>query len=78
MTLVGQGTFNNPFSLMRTALAKVANILKGHDRIRVYIHAFDKKDETKIRNAATSEAFTLIDIEKEEFVKRSDNFPKDH
>jgi hypothetical protein len=52
LTLVGQGVFNNPLSALATALKKVADILRIHDNVHVYIHAFRDSDVEKVRKAS--------------------------
>lgn len=72
LTLVGQGAFNNPLAVLQTSLRKVADVVKGHENIHVYIHAFDEKDEAKIRNSFSTDFFILKNMEIKEFMQGAD------
>lgn len=69
-TLVGQGAFNNPASVMANSFKKVAQIVKGYSKIKVYIHGYGAQDQAKIRAAVDTTAFTLQELTKEEFQAR--------
>lgn len=69
LTLVGQGAFNNPNSVIKTALAKVADITQGYPDVTVFIHAFGDKDEKIIKEQQTSEKFDLKKMSKDDFMK---------
>lgn len=66
-TLVGQGAFNNPASVMTSSFRKVAQVVKGYDQVKVYIHGYGPQDQAKIRAAVDAASFTLQDLTKEEF-----------
>lgn len=51
LTLVGQGVFNNPPSIMETAFKKVAEIVRGYPHIYVVIHGYNEADQKNIKNA---------------------------
>jgi hypothetical protein len=68
LTLVGQGAFNNPASVMKTSLQKVADVVHGHDKVRIYIHAFDKNDAAKVIAQKDDAKFSLKQMNKNEFM----------
>jgi hypothetical protein len=72
LTLVGQGAFNNPPSVMAEAFYKVANIVKGYD-VKVFIHVFGDADRDKFMQAKTDN-FTFEEMSRETFI----NWPKEH
>jgi hypothetical protein len=69
-TLVGQGAFNNPASVMANSFKKVAQIVKGYNKIKVYIHGYGAQDQAKIRALVDPTFFTLQELTKEEFQAR--------
>ena len=59
LTLVGQGAFNNPPSVMKAAFDAVYCAVKAYD-VDVYFHGFSAADVGKIRAALPQK---LVDIE---------------
>ena len=39
-TLVGQGVFNNPPSVIATSLKKAAQVAKGYPLVNIYVHGY--------------------------------------
>ena len=68
LRLVGQGAFNNPASVMKTSLQKVADVVYGHDKVRIYIHAFDNNDAAKVIAQKDDAKFSLKQMTKNEFM----------
>ena len=78
LTLVGQGAFNNPPSIMSDALHAVANIVRGHANVRVFVHGFTRQScdfVEQICNAAAAAAAAqpvrVVRINKEAFMQLS-------
>lgn len=69
-TLVGQGAFHNPASVMANSFKKVAQIVKGYNKIKVYIHGYGAGDQASIRAAIDPTSFTIEELTKEEFQAR--------
>lgn len=67
LTMVGQGAFRNPPSVIKVALAKVAAVIKGYPRVQVYIHAFTDKGEETVRAAQDDSLFVLVEKDKQWF-----------
>lgn len=72
LTLIGQGAFNNPPSVIAEAFNKVANIVKGYD-VKVFIHVFGDDAKNKFLQAKT-DSFTFEEMSRETFI----NWPKEH
>ena len=72
LTLIGQGAFNNPSSVIAEAFNKVANIVKGYD-VKVFIHVFGDADRDKFMQAKTDN-FTFEEMSREVFI----NCPKEY
>lgn len=68
LTLVGQGAFNNPLSVLKAALKEVAKVVRGHS-VTVFIHAYDDEGESKVEQAVDKQYFTLEKMSKEDFMK---------
>jgi len=64
LTLIGQGAFNNHEDIMFAALQEVREILRGHNNIHVYIHAFNITDQNTVKKAlgeiATMDKFAFM------------------
>ncbi len=69
LSLVGQGAFNNPLSVMESSFSKLAAVVRGYDKIKIYIHAYDDTAQAKVR-VALSDAFELLEMTKEEFMQK--------
>lgn len=68
LTLVGQGAFNNPPEVMKSAFEAVAQAVKGYN-VHVYIHAFSPGDVAKVMDSLSAN-YIFNNIDKEEFKKR--------
>lgn len=69
LTLVGQSAFNNPPEVMRDSFAKLAKVVKGHDKVKVFIHAFGSDAADKVKKAhENSQDYSLTEMSKEKFM----------
>lgn len=73
LTLVGQGAFKNPPSVLEHAFSKVAAIVKGYPGIKIFIHAFNTSSENLVRTINKG-YFLLEERDKEEFIKENRSF----
>ncbi len=69
LTLVGQGVFNNPPSVIEEALNLVARAIKSY-RVDVYIHVFGQADKQKLMNALRHPKFELKSMTRRQFKKQ--------
>lgn len=67
LTLVGQGAFKNPESVMKTSFQKVADVVKGYDDIKVYIHGYKPDDRQIVRSVSNGASFQLQEMAAHEF-----------
>ncbi|WP_156865133.1 hypothetical protein [Pajaroellobacter abortibovis] len=67
LTLVGQGAFNNPPSVLKVALKRLADVIKGCPRVYVYLHAYNEAGQQKVRGVVDPSAFLFREMTREEF-----------
>jgi hypothetical protein len=67
LTLVGQGAFQNPPSVMREAFARVAKVIKGHENVKIFIHAFSDSAHELVLGSLDSGNVDLVEMRIEEF-----------
>lgn len=67
LTLVGQGAFNNPESVMIDAFKEVFDIVKGFN-VNVFIHGYSSVDIEKIKRCANN--FDLETLSKDDFLRK--------
>ncbi|HRE30448.1 MAG TPA: protein kinase, partial [Candidatus Berkiella sp.] len=63
LTLVGQSAFNNNPSVMKEAMAKVAEIVKG-ENVAIYVHAYTPKDVALIETQMKDNIDKLYEVKK--------------
>jgi hypothetical protein len=51
VTLLGLGSFNNPITALTKGLEKMADVVKDHPNVHVYIHCFDDGGVKTVINA---------------------------
>ena len=70
LTMVGQGVFNNPPEVMKSSLEKVAQVIKGYPKVRVFIHAHSSNEQDKIRKFAqeSSALYSFSELSAEDFL----------
>lgn len=69
LTLVGQGAFNNPDSVLKAALAEVFTVVDGFN-VNVFIHGFSSKDIEKIQSCIPGGMSGSKIMSKDEFFKK--------
>jgi hypothetical protein len=69
LTLVGQGAFNNPTSIIEKALNAVAKVVKGH-KVDVYVHVFKSPDKIDLINNIPKPTFNLVHMSRDDFKSR--------
>lgn len=67
LTLVGQGVFNNPPSVLKNAFVEVAKVVKSFPNVKVFIHAYNDDAQTKTRNALDPSTWHLIEWTSDQF-----------
>ena len=72
LTLVGQGVFKNPRSVLQNALQAVMDIVQSYN-VDVYIHGFSKKDVEKIHTALPHELSHIRTLSSDEFLQHKLN-----
>jgi len=68
LTLVGQGVFNNPQSVMKSAFKAVYDTVEGFN-VKVYFHGFSEPDVMKIKNGFEFTGITLPIIDRDDFFR---------
>lgn len=69
LTLVGQGAFNNPESVLKKALKEVGDTVQGFN-VNVFIHGFSTFDIAKIQRCIPGEMSGAKIMSKDEFFKK--------
>jgi hypothetical protein len=67
LTLAGQGAFNNPPSVMKSALTQVASVVKGRSGVRVFIHAYSDEGQMRVKSSQDTALWNLVEWTKEQF-----------
>ncbi|MES2252933.1 MAG: hypothetical protein V4482_04540 [Pseudomonadota bacterium] len=71
LTLVGQGSFNNPSEVMDEAFRRVSEIVAGRN-VHVYIHGYDGNAQRIIRNACRAYDIAFDEMTRDEFFKEDE------
>lgn len=70
LTAVGQGFFGNPISSYIESLKRIARVVKGYPKVKIYVHAWDSLEKIEQAFKANEGTYTLSNpISKEEYAK---------